>query len=504
MPDQTISHHAAVPATSIQGHPKGLYVLFMTEMWERFSYYGMRALLILFMVAAAEKGGLGFSEPTAAAIYGLYTALVYLVALPGGWIADHLLGARRSVWYGGIIIAAGHFTLAIPSTHAFFFGLWLIIVGTGLLKPNISAIVGELYPEGGARHDSGFTIFYMGVNLGATLGSLICAQLGEKVNWHYGFAAAGVGMVLGLLQYRFAGRHLGEAGLHPRRRKGAAAHGIDKGWFYVAAGMAIVVVVTALAFAGVIRFDPILLAKKTTYLIFGLGAAYLVLIFLFGHLDATEKKRMVVLIVLLLASAMFWSGFEQAGSTFNLFAKDYTQRAVKSINFVIPAGWFQMINSIFIIALAPVMASLWLVLARRGVNLSIPVKFALGLILLGAGFLVMVGASKLIGPGKQVLPTWLIATYLLHTLGELCLSPVGLSAVTKLAPSRFVGQMLGLWFLSASLGNLIAGLIAGQVASSSVEQMPQMYLRIVLTTAGSGVILLLLARPLRKLMGDVR
>lgn len=509
MANESSARPPALPAIAsrgwLAGHPTGLKTLFLTEMWERFSYYGMRAILVFFMIEAvnSKRSGLGLDDATATAIYGLYTSLVYLVALPGGWIADHLLGARRSVWYGGLIIAAGHFTLALHSTHAFFLGLLLIIIGTGLLKPNISAIVGDLYPEGGARRDAGFTIFYMGVNLGATLGTTVCSFLGEKHNFHYGFAAAGFGMALGLLQYRLTGDNLGEAGLRPRRRETAVSSGFDKGWLLVAAAMAVVCSVAVLGFAGVIKFNPVVLAKKVQNAILILAGLYFVGIFAFGKLTPVEKKRMVVFLILLLACAMFWAGFEQAGSSLNIFAKEFTKRTIPWINYEVPAGFFQNFNPIFIITLAPVMAALWVALARRKADPSIPAKFAWGLILLGAGFLVMVVASKLVGPGKRVMPTWLILTYLLHTFGELCLSPVGLSATTKLAPRRFTGQMLGMWFLATALGNLIAGRIAGEAVAGSAAQMPAMFMKIVMTTAGTGLVLLIFSRPIKRLMGNI-
>lgn len=500
----------AASGAQIGGHPRGLYTLFFTEMWERFSYYGMRGMLMLFMIDAM-KGGAGFSKPTASAIYGLYTAAVYLVALPGGWIADRLLGARRSVWYGGIIIAAGHFTLAIPSEKAFFLGLLLIVVGTGLLKPNMSVLVGELYPEGGARRDAGFTIFYMGINLGATIGPMICGYLGEKVNWHYGFAAAGVGMALGLIQYRLSARHLGSVGLHPQRRPGDLGQGFDKGWYYVAGGMAALCIVVVLCLTGTMQLNPVALAHGASYLIVGLAVVYFVGLFAFGRLTPIETKRTVVLIVLLLAAAMFFAGFEQAGSSLNLFAEEYTKRVFGFLRLIpsmkngeFPASWFQSLNPVFIIVFAPVFAAFWVMLGKRHLNPSIPAKFALGLILVGVGFLVMAGAAALITqPGVRVLPTWLTITYLIHTFAELCLSPVGLSAVTKLSPRRYVGQMMGLWFLATSLGNLIAALIAGEVSASTGPEMASIYLRIVYTTAGSGVVLLIFSRWLRRLMGDI-
>ncbi|MGH8496370.1 MAG: peptide MFS transporter [Gammaproteobacteria bacterium] len=490
----------------IGAHPRGLYTLFFTEMWERFSYYGMRALLVLFMVDAVENGGAAFTDRTATAIYGLYTAAVYLVALPGGWIADRLLGAQQSVLYGGIIIMSGHFVLAIPSMQAFFIGLLLVVIGTGLLKPNISAIVGELYSPDDARRDAGFTIFYMGINLGAFLGPLVCSTLGEsdRFGWHYGFAAAGVGMLFGIVQYQLTRRHLGNAGARAHHKDDSdVGGGFEKGWIGVGAGMLLIVLVTFLALTGVIRFNAPALATKTTWAIMIIAVCYFAYMFLLAGMDTAEKKRFVVIIVLFLATAIFWAGFEQAGSTFNLFAERYTDRIVDTFAWEIPAGWFQSLNSFFIITLAPIYAAMWVALARRHLEPSTPFKFAFGLIFLGLGFVVMIFAAQLVAAGNSVVPTWLILTYLLHTMGELALSPVGLSSVTKLAPRRFVSQMMGVWFLGTALGNLIAGLIAGQFDHDAVAEMPDLYLQVVLMTVGSGLLLLVFVKPIRKLMGGV-
>ena len=469
-------------------HPRGLHTLFLTEMWERFSYYGMRALLVLFMVDAV-RGGMGMTDKMATSIYGLYTAAVYLVALPGGWLADRLLGAQKAVWYGGILIALGHFTLAVPGTKTFYIGLILVVLGTGLLKPNISAIVGDLYPEGGGRRDAGFTIFYMGINLGAFIGPLVCSSLGERVNWHYGFAAAGLGMVLGLIQYRLTRKHLGQAGLLPGNQNPLSG----KGRIGLAGAAGAVVLVAGLALSGGIVINPIAVARNTTTAIVGIAVCYFLHVLLFLKLELAEKKRVGVILVLFLSSALFWAGFEQAGSSFNLFADRYTERSIEFLDVIIPTGWFQALGPLFIIAFAPVMASLWIALARRHVEPSLAVKFAFGLFLLGAGFLVMAGAARIAASGHKAWPTWLIATYLLHTFGELCLSPVGLSSVTKLAPRRLVGQMMGVWFLATSLGNLIAGLLAGEVTGQAVEQMSGQYLRLVWMPMGAGMALLLLA-----------
>ena len=482
------------------GHPTGLSTLFFTELWERFSYYGMRALLVLFMVDTVSSGGMGLDDKTASAIYGLYTAFVYLAALPGGWIADRLLGAQRAVWVGGLVIAAGHFTLAIPSTAAFFIGLVLVVIGTGLLKPNVSAIVGQLYPEGGARRDAGFTIFYMGINMGAFLGPLICGYLGEEVNWHAGFGAAGVGMLFGVFQYRFSANRLGEAGLHSSAPKVDSA-GMDKAWYPVIGGCLIVVLVVVLGLTGTLEFNALALAQNTTFVIVGLAFAFFVYIFAFGKLTPTERNHTFVIVVLFITSAVFWSGFEQAGSSLNLFADRHTDRML--FGFEIPGSWFQSLNPFYIVVLAPVFAAVWVKLARRQLDPSMPGKFAIGLLILGLGFLVMVVAAKIVVAGNQAAPYWLILTYLLHTMGELCLSPVGLSSVTKLAPKRFVGQMMGIWFLATSLGNLLAGLMAGRFNPEALNEMPGLFMQIVITVTVAGLLLLAFTKLIKVLIGKI-
>jgi POT family proton-dependent oligopeptide transporter len=490
------------PTKTWFGHPSGLSTLFFTELWERFSYYGMRALLVLFMVDKVQTGGMGLDDQTASSIYGLYTAFVYLACLPGGWIADRLLGAQRSVWIGGLVIAAGHFTLAIPSTATFFLGLVLVVIGTGFLKPNISAIVGQLYPEGGARRDAGFTIFYMGINMGAFLGPLICSYLGEKVNWHAGFGAAGVGMLFGVIQYKLSAPRLGEAGLHALKPQSAlAGSGMDKAWYPVIGGFTAVFIVVLLGITGTIQINALALAQNTTYVIVGLAVAFFVYIFAFGKLNPTERNHTIVIVVLFISSAVFWSGFEQAGSSLNLFADRHTDRDL--FGFEIPAGWFQSLNPFYIVVLAPIFAALWVRLAKSQLDPSMPAKFAFGLLILGLGFLVMVAAAKLVVAGNQAAPYWLILTYLLHTMGELCLSPVGLSSVTKLAPKRFVGQMMGIWFLATSLGNLMAGLMAGRFNPEALNEMPGLFMQIVLTVTVAGLLLLVFTKPIKKLIGKI-
>jgi proton-dependent oligopeptide transporter, POT family len=480
------------------GHPRGLSTLFFTEMWERFSYYGMRAILVLFMTNAVATGGMGLDDVTATAIYGLYTAAVYLVALPGGWIADRILGLRRSVFWGGCVIAVGHFTLAIPSTQAFYLGLIIIVIGTGLLKPSVSAVVGDLYPEGGARRDAGFSIYYMGINVGAFLGPLVCGYLGENVNWHLGFSAAGAGMVLGVIQYSFGGKHLGNAGeLKGESRTPDARKQAMRSLLRAAEAMVgILLVFLALESIGVVRVTLLGFVDSTGMFIASLAVCYLAYVVLFGRLTIVEKKRVGVIAVTFLAAACFWSGFEQAGSSMNLFAERLTDRMFRG--WEMPASWLQSVNSTFIILLAPVFSALWLWLGRR--SPSIPAKMGCGLIQLGLGFAVLAWASVYASAEHPVSPNWLVVTYLFHTTGELCLSPIGLSSTTKLAPPRYAGQMMGIWFMGAALGNLVAGRVAGLIDSLPL---PQLFGAVTLFSMGTGLLLLLFVKPLKTWMGGV-
>ena len=483
------------------GHPRGLATLFMTEMWERFSYYGMRALLVLFMVAAIEDGGLGLTDQTATAIYGLYTAAVFLGSLPGGWIADRLLGAQAAVWIGGIVIMLGHFILAVPSVSLFFLGLIVIVLGTGLLKPNITAIVGELYELDDPRRDSGFTLFYMGINLGAAIGPLVCGWLAFQ-NWHYGFAAAGVGMLFGLVQFRLTRHHLGNAGHEPDPSDRPSDEFRRRAWMVIGACLAGIGYLYVAGMAGWLQYDPVWLAQAATYVIVAVAVLYFGYLFFFSGLTSTERGRMVVMFVLISAATVFWVGSEQAGSSLNLFAQRYTIRDFG--DFVIPASWFQSANPVFIILLGPLYSMFWVALARRHMDPSSPLKLGIGLVILGLAFVVMIGAASLVAAGQQVFPSWLLFTYLLLTMGELALSPIGISALTKLAPRRLVGQMMGVWFLSLSLGSILAGLFAGEFDPDAVEDMPGLYLQLVLMMVGAGAILMLAARPLKRLAAGIR
>jgi POT family proton-dependent oligopeptide transporter len=481
------------------GHPRGLATLFFTEMWERFSYYGGRAILILYMPAAIAAGGLGMSVQKAAAIYGLYTAGVYLLALPGGWVADRLVGQRSAVFMGGILIAAGNLSLAAPGLAMFYLGLTLNILGTGLLKPNVSAIVGELYPEGGARRDAGFSIFYMGINVGAFVAPLICGYLGENINWHLGFAAAGVGMVLGLIQYRFGYGYLKNAGLYRDEARATRSDALRKGLMGVGMVIGIAAVLAILSRTGAMVVTMEGAAQAAGAVILGIAVLFFGFLLVFGGLDGAERKRVVVIFFLFLGAAVFWAGFEQAGSSMNLFAERLTNRNI--LGWEMPASWLQSVNPLFIIALAPVFGWLWVFLNTRQKEPPLPVKFGAGLVLLGTGFFVMAWGATYTTDGQLVSPAWLVATYFLHTCGELSLSPVGLSSITKLSPQRYVGQMMGTWFMGASLGNLVAGLVAGLFETLPL---PTLFFRVAVTVAIAGLFFVLFYKPIRNMMGGVR
>ena len=480
------------------GHPRGLATLFFTEMWERFSYYGMRGVLILFMVEAIQTGGLGLDTPTAAAIYGLYTAGVYLMALPGGWFADRIIGAKNAVFYGGILIAAGQFSLAFgaQTTLGFYMGLGLIVLGTGLLKPNVSAIVGDLYPDGGARRDAGFSVFYMGINLGAFIGPILCGFLGESIAWKYAFMAAGTGMALGLIQYRIGAGLSGLGG--PPKLDARERSNTNKTLGAAIGGIAVLTfVLYFLQSRGITDITLQQVAGATGVVIVGLAVAVFAYHIMLGSWTAIEKKRLVVVFFLFIGAALFWSGFEQAGSALNLFAANLTDRVI--FGWEAPASWLQSVNPIFIIVFAPVFGWLWVVLGSK--NPSLAVKFGLGLILLGAGFLVIAWAAVYATPENGVSPMWLVVTYFLHTSGELCLSPIGLSATTKLSPKPLVGQMMGIWFMGAALGNLIAGLAAGQMESFPL---PVLFGTVAAIVVGSGLLFILFKGPITKLAVGIK
>jgi POT family proton-dependent oligopeptide transporter len=488
------------------GHPRGLSTLFFTEMWERFSYYGMRALLVLFMTAplAAENPGFGFADGQATAIYGLYTFFVYVLSLPGGWVADNLWGGKKAVFVGGCIIALGHFTMAgplvgLPDMPTFFLGLIFVVIGTGLLKPNVSAIVGDLYPEGGARRDAGFSIFYMGINIGAILGPLLCGIVGEGYNWHWGFSLAGFGMLAGLIQYKVGERHLLGAGRLDTSEAPETVSKRERTFYLVAAAFAAVVVVVGFLMAtGSLGITLEQLAGSLGVIVVIITMAYFAYIIFAGGHTTDEKKRLGVIFWLFILAALFWSGFEQAGSSLNLFARDLTDREI--FGTLVPASTLQLINPLFIVIFAPLFGGLWVWLAKRHQNPSIPVKFGLGLLGLAGGFFVLSWGAANASIENPVAPTWLIVPYFLHTCGELCLSPVGLSSMTKLAPKNRVSQMMGIWFVAAALGNLFAGLMAGMI-----EDLPpsDLFWAVALLVGGGGIIALLASPFVKRLIGDI-
>jgi POT family proton-dependent oligopeptide transporter len=443
-------------------HPRGLMTLFFTEMWERFSYYGMRALLVLFMTASVSGGGMGMEVGSAGAVYGLYTSMVYLLSLPGGWVADKLWGQRKAVFVGGCIIACGHFSMAIPAVPTFYLGLLLIVIGTGLLKPNVSAMVADLYPEGGARRDAGFSIFYMGINLGAFLGPSLCGLIGERYNFHLGFSLAGFGMVAGLIQYKLGGKYLGRAGEFKSDEPAEMVAARSRTFFTIAVAAALVAgLAGAVVYSGVMEISIQQVAAWLGASILILSGGFFLYLFAAGGLSGAEKRHLAVIIWLYLLAAVFWSGFEQAGSSLNLFARDLTNRTV--MGWEMPASWLQNVNPILIIIFAPLFGWLWTWLAARNISPSAPLKFVLGLFGLAAGFFVISWGAANAAVSGRVSMSWLTVTYFLHTVGELCLSPVGLSSMTKLAPRGRVGQMMGVWFIAAALGNLVAGLAASRL-----------------------------------------
>lgn len=483
------------------GHPRGLATLFFTELWERFSYYGMRALLVLFMTAEAigSNPGLGFSVGKATAIYGLYTFFVYVLSLPGGWIADKLWGQRRAVFVGGCIIAAGHFSMAVPMVSFFYLGLALIVIGTGLLKPNVSSMVGDLYPEGGARRDAGFSIFYMGINLGAILGPLLCGIFGEGYNWHWGFSLAGFGMLLGLISYKYGDKYLGNAGILNTGESDEVLGKRSRRFYTVLSVVAAAIVLFGFLFSsGAINITLETLAEYLGYAAVAITVGFFGYIIFFGGHTKEEQKKLGVIFWLFILAALFWSGFEQAGSSLNLFAKDLTDRII--MGWEVPASTLQLINPTFIVIFAPIFGWLWTWLASRQANPSIPIKFGLGLFGLAGGFFVLSWGAANATAADPVTPAWLVVTYFLHTCGELCLSPVGLSSMTKLAPENRVSQMMGIWFVATALGNLFAGLVAGQLETLAPTNL---FWSVAMIVGGGGIVALLASPFVKKLMGDV-
>lgn len=514
------------------GHPVGLFILFFTEMWERFSYYGMRALLVLYLVEEinSDNPGLGWESDEAGSLYGWYTMLVYITPILGGIIADKLLGFRRAITYGAILMSLGHFALAFEPMPAFYLGLGLLIVGNGFFKPNISSIVGQLYPEGSTKKDSGYTIFYQGINVGAFLGSILCGYLAETMGWHYGFGLAGIFMVIGMIQFQLSQKMFGKIGLAPTKKKDEVLGNLED------------------------NSDLIDSVESVST----------------KGLTKVETQRLIVVGILAFFSIFFWAAFEQAGSSMNIFASDYTDRSlsgdgtafkvVSSIISLLPVGiltwlflgtakklgkdyaaamgfmglsvlillgitgymiydqfqekggevpatWFQSLNALFIFTLAPLFSFVWQQLAKTKLNPNGPQKFAIGLVLLGLGFIPMViGSAGIIGgeSSTKVSMIFLVLAYLLHTMGELSLSPVGLSYVSKLSPMRLVGIMFGIWFFASAMGNKLAGSFSGYMEKIAEEStMSDFFQILVYIPIGAGIVLFLLSFPLKKLMHGI-
>ena len=475
-------------------HPKGLRVLFFTEMWERMSYYGMRGILVLFMTASISNGGLDFNNGSASAIYGIYAASVYLATLPGGWIGDNILGQQKTILYGGIIIMFGHLSLAIPNINSFYIGLILVVLGTGLLKPNISAIVGELYENNPEMRQSGFTIFYMAINLGSILGFFICGYLGENIGWHYGFGAAGIGMAFGLMQYIYNIKLLENYGLEPFNKIDSKIK--NKYKKIILTSLALIFSITISGLLGLWNINPVPLANILTVIITLISLFYFFYIFVFGELDKNEKKRIVMIFILFIGAALFWSGFDQGGSSFNIFAKEYTDRII--LGWEYPASWLQIINPLFVVILSPFMSYLWIYLGKRMLDPSLPFKFGLGLIFMAIGFLVIAMGAQVALSEELAGAQWLLITYLLHTIGELTLSPIGLAAISSLSPKKYIGQMMGIWFLASSLGAIIAGLISGRATNEGLISMPGLFNQIAITASLFGLVLIIISRPLNR------
>lgn len=476
----------------VKNHPAGLKVLFLTEMWERMSYYGMRGLLVLFMTASISDGGLNFNNLSASAIYGIYASAVYLVALPGGWIGDRILGQQRAILLGGMIITLGHFTLVLPDLNAFFMGLLFVVLGTGLLKPNISAIVGGLYEKNDSLRDSGFTLFYMAINIGSILGFFICGYLGEKIGWHYGFGAAGIGMFFGLLQFIKNKNKLGKVGFEPSVEIDKKTK--TKNIFLISFFIAIILIISMTGLLGIWRINPVPLAKILSLLITLITLLYFSYILIFGKLSTKEFRKIVLIIFLFFGAALFWSGFDQAGSSFNIFAYQYTDRNIFGWQY--PASWLQILNPVFVVILAPFMATLWIFLGKKMMDPNLPFKFGVGLIFMAVGFLIIATASKLALDQNLVGAQWLLLTYLFHTLGELLISPIGLAAISRLSPKRYIGQMMGVWFLASSLGAIIAGILSGEATSLGLQSMPILFNKIFIISSICGLILIIISRPL--------
>ena len=505
------------------GQPRPLSTLFFTEMWERFSYYGMRAILVLYLTAPilnpdgtpAPNPGLGMDPGIATAVYGTYTGLVYLTPVAGGWIADRILGLRRTVLWGGVVIASGHYLMAVPVDALFWIGLLLVALGTGLLKPNISGLVGKLYEEGDTRRDAGFSLFYMGINIGSLTAPIMCGWLGETYNWHLGFAAAGVGMTLGLIQYVVGGKRL--AGIGDTAESPAdAAERIQA--FKTTMGIlgTLVAIFLALTFISG-GYDITTVTNSISLFILLVPIYYFSSLFRRNDFTATQRGHVRAFVWIFLGAALFWMIFEQAGSTLTIFADQVTQLTLGEGAFrpvpvnqpsgitestlygwEIPASWLQSINPLFIIIFAPMFSALWLRLADRAPRT--PVKFAIALIGVGISFAILaIPMQRYEETGQQATLWWLLTVYLLQTWAELLLSPTGLSATSKLAPPGTVGQFLALWFLATSVGTTMGG----QIARVTADNPTSSFLICGAMAIGFGIVMAVASKRISALMGHV-
>jgi POT family proton-dependent oligopeptide transporter len=514
------------------GHPRGLFLLFLVEMWERFSYYGMRALLVLYLVRAVtgdETGfnpGRGWSEAQASTLYGWYTGLAYLFPILGGILADKLIGTHRSMLVGGILITLGHIILGVSGFGAlannemgmslFIAGLAVIVLGTGHFKPTVSVMVGQLYEQKDPRRDGAFTIFYMGINLGAFLCAFICGTLGEKVGWHWGFGSAAVGMILGLLLYMWGKpRFLPGIGEQPATTSPAKATSI--GWMCLLIALGLSALVGIAYSAGVFgkigeAMDALQKKPALGWSIVGVMIAGILgwVVWFLGQNRPEDRGPVLSIFIFMFFNAFFWIAFEQAGSSINVFTEQSTERHLAGpSSFEVPATWFQSINAFLIFTFAPLFAWIWTNLGKRNMNPSQPVKIALGLIFLGLGFLFMTWAGVDAKGGARAAMWLVFMTYFWHTMGELCLSPTGLSYVTKTAPAKFVSLLMGIWFVSSFIANLGGGLIAAQVTDieSGKIKLPwdfggraDFFFLFVVSSIGAGVVILILTPLLKKLM----
>jgi proton-dependent oligopeptide transporter, POT family len=502
--------------TAFFGHPIGLSSLFATEMWERFSYYGMRALLVYFLTDTFIGGGFNLSELDAFTIYGIFTALVYVTPILGGILADKVLGQRKTIYIGGLTMAIGQFMLAASAMSTgdiesfrgtlFFAGLGILILGNGFFKPNISTMVGELYDHSDPRKDGGFTIFYMGINLGAFLSPLVAGKLGEQIAWQYGFMAAGIGMLIGTTWFFVRSHTLGPIGMPPNVKTNDRVRLIFKDWVNI---FTYVIIITGAVFGIIYLWGVMDEAIRTwSVRVISIGAiAYILTSIIKNTNGKTEWSRVGVIIVLAVFNIFFWAGFEQSGTTFSIFARDNTQRMIGS--FEIPATWFQSVNALFIVLFAPLFSMLWVKLDKFKLNPNTPMKFVWGLLLLSFGFVIMAVAYEISIKGdevKLVSPLWLVMVFLIHTFGELCLSPIGLSMVTKLSPAKIVSTMMGVWMGSFAAGNFVAS----QMKAFSIKlevllgREIQVFWLIAIQTAVIALILLTLTPWLKKMMKGLK